>query len=117
MDDASTPSERWIDAHSVTCAICGALADERETLTLYLYEQEQSRLEGEAHLDCWDDHECLEDGLFAPDPDPGVEADIDPAAETISLSPSARFVADPSGCATISPLFTIEPVSRRILHP
>lgn len=83
MDDASPPSERWIDAHSVTCAICGALADERETLNLY--DREQSRLEGEAHLDCWEDHECLEDGLFAPDPNPDVEADIDPAAETISL--------------------------------
>jgi len=23
---------RWIDAHSVTCAICGDLADERETI-------------------------------------------------------------------------------------
>jgi hypothetical protein len=23
---------RWIDAHSVTCAICGGLADERETI-------------------------------------------------------------------------------------
>jgi hypothetical protein len=23
---------RWIDAHSVTCAICGGLADERETV-------------------------------------------------------------------------------------
>ncbi|WP_255153008.1 hypothetical protein [Halorarius halobius] len=23
---------RWVDAHSVTCAICGGLADERETI-------------------------------------------------------------------------------------
>jgi hypothetical protein len=23
---------RWIDAHSVTCAICGSLANERETV-------------------------------------------------------------------------------------
>lgn len=25
----------WVDRHSVTCAICGELADERETVSLW----------------------------------------------------------------------------------
>jgi hypothetical protein len=45
--------ERWIDVHSVTCAFCGGLADERETINLYEYDTE---IEGEAHTDCWDKH-------------------------------------------------------------
>jgi hypothetical protein len=77
------PDERWVDAHSVTCAICGALADERETFNLY--EQENSRLEGEAHRDCWESHECLADGRFAPARDTDREADIDPDAGSIEL--------------------------------
>lgn len=44
-------SERWIDAHSVTCALCGYLADERETINLY---EQDIDLEGEAHQDCWE---------------------------------------------------------------
>lgn len=47
-------SERWIDAHSVTCAFCGALADERETINLY---DQDTEIEGEAHPDCWDEHD------------------------------------------------------------
>jgi hypothetical protein len=46
--------ERWIDAHSVTCAICGALADERETIKLY---DQDTQLEGEAHPDCWNKYD------------------------------------------------------------
>jgi Fe-S oxidoreductase len=64
MNDQYVPDERWVDAHSVTCAICGALADERGTINLY--EQENSRLEGEAHQDCWVEHMCVEDNRFAP---------------------------------------------------
>jgi hypothetical protein len=45
--------ERWIDAHSATCAFCGALADERETINLY---DQDTEIEGEAHPDCWNDH-------------------------------------------------------------
>jgi hypothetical protein len=52
--DADTDTrDRWIDAHSVTCALCGGLADERETIKLY---DQDTELEGEAHPDCWDDH-------------------------------------------------------------
>lgn len=83
MDELNQPDERWIDAHSVTCAICGALADERETVNLY--EQENSLLEGEAHQDCWDSHECLAGGRFVPAPDTDTETDIDPDAGTIEL--------------------------------
>ena len=83
MADANPNDDRWIDVHSVTCAICGELADERETKDLY--EDEDTRLEGEAHWDCWRDHDCLEGGWLIHDPDTDVEADIDPQSETISL--------------------------------
>lgn len=31
MDDERIPDAEWVDRHSVTCAICGGLADERRT--------------------------------------------------------------------------------------
>lgn len=83
MSESAQTDDRWIDAHSVTCAICGDLADERETKDLY--EAEDTRLEGEAHWDCWETHDCLEGGWLIRDPDPDVEADIDPQSETVSL--------------------------------
>lgn len=54
MNDQYLPDERWVDVHSVTCAICGYLADERETIKLY---DQDTELEGEAHRDCWDEHD------------------------------------------------------------
>lgn len=59
---------RWIDAHSVTCTICGGLADERETIawsefeleagtSTAMFETAQALLEevgsGEAHDRCF----------------------------------------------------------------
>jgi hypothetical protein len=46
--------EQWIDAHSVMCALCGALTDEREAINLY---EQDTGIEGEAHADCWDEHD------------------------------------------------------------
>jgi hypothetical protein len=83
MDNNAHSNECWIDTHSVICAICGALADECETINLY--EKENSRLEGEAHQDCWDSHECLAGGRFVPASDTDTEAAIDPNAGTIEL--------------------------------
>lgn len=83
MCDPPPSDDSWIDGHSVTCAICGALAADRETIDLS--DQQEARLKGEAHLDCWNDHECFQDALFAPDRDPETKADINPTAETISL--------------------------------
>jgi len=82
----------WIDTHSVTCAICGGLADERETKNLY--EDDDTHLEGEAHWECWENHNCLEDGRFIRDSDPDVEADIDPQAETVSLPVVCKVCGD-----------------------
>lgn len=60
-------TEHWIDTHSVTCALCGTLADERETISLSSEELEERAAqpgsdidptawpEGEAHEDCWED--------------------------------------------------------------
>jgi hypothetical protein len=93
MDRLNQPDERWIDAHSVTCAICGALADERETINLC--KQENSLLEGEAHQDCWDSHECLAGGRFVPAPDTDTEAEIDPDAGTIELSLICKVCGKP----------------------
>ena len=50
-DGAPDPSEQWIDIHSVTCALCGDLADERETIKLY---EQDTDHEGEAHQNCWE---------------------------------------------------------------
>jgi len=83
MSESDPTDDRWIDAHSVTCAICGDLADERETKNLY--EDDDTHLEGEAHWDCWETHDCLEGGWLIRDPNPDVEADIDPQSETVSL--------------------------------
>ena len=54
---------RWVEAHSVTCALCGELADERETVSLWndesspLFHDDNVDLEeypnGEAHKSCW----------------------------------------------------------------
>ena len=52
--DELGPTERWVDVHSVTCALCGGLADERETINLY---EKDTDLEGEAHKSCWEDHQ------------------------------------------------------------
>lgn len=54
MNDQYLPDERWVDVHSVTCTICGYLADERETIKLY---DQDTGLEGEAHRNCWDEHD------------------------------------------------------------
>lgn len=43
---------RWIDVHSVTCAICGQLADERETVDLW---DKDDYPNGEAHLSCFEE--------------------------------------------------------------
>lgn len=65
-------TDRWIDVHSVTCAICGDLADERETLPLdpwAMYEASPESFEavgralaarelhgeGEVHPECLED--------------------------------------------------------------
>ena len=53
-DDELGPTEHWVDVHSVTCALCGGLADERETIDLY---ENDTDLEGEAHKSCWEDHQ------------------------------------------------------------
>lgn len=65
-------TERWIDAHSVTCVLCGGLADERRTqkinsdqLTPALRNEEpevahtiemiiEANGEGEAHIECFE---------------------------------------------------------------
>ncbi|WP_049987745.1 MULTISPECIES: hypothetical protein [Haloferacaceae] len=83
MSESDPTDDRWIDAHSVTCAICGYLADERETKNLY--KDDDIHLEGEAHWDCWETHDCLEGGWLIRDPGLDVEADIDPQSETVSL--------------------------------
>lgn len=57
--------EDWIDRHSVTCALCGGLADERETQSLWPDDYDEiepgapadlyERLpDGEAHMGCFD---------------------------------------------------------------
>lgn len=55
---------RWVDAHSVTCALCGELADERETISLWdddhgpASETDWSDYpDGEAHPSCFEDAE------------------------------------------------------------
>jgi len=77
------PDEIWKATHSVTCVICGYVADDREAKNLS--EDDDTHLDGEAHWECWENHDCLEDGRFIRDPDPDVDADIDPQAETVSL--------------------------------
>lgn len=48
MDDIPN----WVDTHSVTCPLCGDLADERETISLW----NDPRLpDGEAHKSCYDE--------------------------------------------------------------
>ena len=42
--------DRWIDAHSITCALCGGYADERETVSLW---ERESYPNGEAHSKCF----------------------------------------------------------------
>jgi hypothetical protein len=44
-----SPSDRWIDAHSVTCALCGGYAD--ETRSVDLWDREEYP-DGEAHVMC-----------------------------------------------------------------
>lgn len=54
IHDPLQVSRRTLDrAHSVTCTICGTLADEREAITL---DDQDTQLEGEAHAGCWEDH-------------------------------------------------------------
>lgn len=53
-NDEIDPTERWVDVHSVTCALCDGLADERETIKLY---EKATELEGEAHEFCWENHQ------------------------------------------------------------
>lgn len=53
---------RWVDAHSVTCALCGDLADERETIGLWVEDYVDPELratingypDGEAHQSCFE---------------------------------------------------------------
>jgi hypothetical protein len=45
------PDARWIDAHSVTCALCGGYADERESVKL---RDRDGYPEGEAHATCFE---------------------------------------------------------------
>lgn len=47
MNAGSTPT-------ALTCAICGELTAERGTIKLY---GQDTQFEGEAHPDCWDDHD------------------------------------------------------------
>jgi len=63
-------TDRWIDVHSVTCALCGELADERETLSWDAFDEpapgaSSTMLEtahalvatvgsGEAHASCFE---------------------------------------------------------------
>ncbi len=64
-------SSDWIDRHSVTCVLCGGLADERRTVKIWPGEQQElkdlnpaefrlikeiaeSSGEGEAHQECFD---------------------------------------------------------------
>lgn len=59
--DVSVPE--WVDSHSVTCALCGDLADERETISLWaddydgstpLHKYIPSMPDGEAHPSCFE---------------------------------------------------------------
>jgi hypothetical protein len=45
-----SPNERWIDAHSVTCPLCGGYADETQTIDLWRREEYP---DGEAHPGCY----------------------------------------------------------------
>lgn len=68
LDADSIP--RWVDVHSVTCALCGQLADERQTRSLWDDETtpspESGSLdyseypEGEAHPSCVEQAEAGE---------------------------------------------------------
>lgn len=57
-------SSDWIDRHSVTCALCGEPADERETISLWetdydgrMRERVSDLPDGEAHKSCFDAQE------------------------------------------------------------
>lgn len=51
----------WVDRHSVTCALCGGLADERETISLWEDDRHDPTMrkrvaampDGEAHTECF----------------------------------------------------------------
>jgi len=45
-----SPDEKWIDTHSVTCALCGGYADERESESLW---EKDDFPNGEAHSKCY----------------------------------------------------------------
>ena len=45
-----SPDASWIDAHSVTCALCGGYADETQTTDLWRCEKYPN---GEAHRGCY----------------------------------------------------------------
>lgn len=53
---------RWADAHSVTCALCGDFADERETVSLWPEDYTDPEMRatidgypnGEAHQNCFE---------------------------------------------------------------
>lgn len=49
LADGVSPDARWIDAHSVTCALCGGYADETQTIDLWPHEEYPY---GEAHHGC-----------------------------------------------------------------
>lgn len=49
------PNQEWIDKHSVTCPICGGLADRRESIETTQDEQVEDVFgEGQAHEKCFD---------------------------------------------------------------
>jgi hypothetical protein len=74
-------TERWIDAHSVGCVLCGGMADERRTVNIWpdqipegsaIWQENPERAQlikdiadtagcGEAHPECFDI--TLENGL------------------------------------------------------
>ena len=45
-----SPTDRWIDAHSVTCVLCGGYADETQTTDLW---RRDAYPDGEAHPGCY----------------------------------------------------------------
>lgn len=46
----TSPDDHWIDAHSVTCPLCGGYADERETIDLWSKDKYPN---GETHQNCY----------------------------------------------------------------